>query len=117
MKKLKVEYNPKFKMAGEAIVGKDVVAFPPQLFEDNYYICFVQITTKQAILLFTKFFTCGIGFLHEVDWNTNLPYTSSAEDIYKHIRHNRLNAKRKECTEAIRMLQEFAKDLKGEASK
>ena len=63
---------------------------------------------------FPKFSTIGIGFVQEDDWNTNLPYTSTTETIYNHIKHNK---KYKQITKAqvikaIKMLQKAAKEFK-----
>jgi len=72
---------------------------------EGYWSLRVQVSKRQAVVAFPKFGTVGIGFEVEEDWNTNLPYTCDAETIYKHIRHNRLDAGRKNCIEAIRMIQ------------
>jgi hypothetical protein len=44
----------------------------------------------------------------EEDWNTNLPYTCDAEEIYSHIEHNKQDdtISKEDCIKAIKMLQE-----------
>ena len=55
----------------------------------DYWAYRVQLTDTQAIVGFPKFFTIGIGFADEPwSWNTNLPYTQSAEAITEHIWQN-----------------------------
>lgn len=76
----------------------------------NYWTHRVQVSPTQAIVGFPKFFTTGIGFENEEDWNTNLPYTSTAEKILSHIWHNRGKANkghvfRARCIAAIEMIQ------------
>jgi hypothetical protein len=70
------------------IGGRDVAVFPPPVTED-YWAYRVVVADGQAVVGFPKFFTIGIGFAVEVDWNTNLPYTSEAIDIARHIWENR----------------------------
>lgn len=81
-----------------------IVLLTPPISED-YWLYRVSVSDKQAILGFRKFGIIGIGFQHEDDWNTNLPSSSSAEDIYDHIKHNRLGAKKETCIAAIRLIQ------------
>jgi hypothetical protein len=63
---------------------------------------------------FPKFFTIGIGFALEVDWNTNLPYTESAESILAHIWDNRGDESimSTEVLAAIRLIQTAIADDK-----
>lgn len=49
----------------------------------------VKVSENQAVVCFPKFNTYGIGFQCEKDWNTNLPYTCDAYEIYDHIAHNK----------------------------
>jgi hypothetical protein len=60
---------------------------------------------------FPKFATIGIGFQHEEDWNTNLPYTTPADEIFKHISHNKGDdaIKDSDCLLAIVAIQEELK--------
>lgn len=106
---MKLEINKDFvRDAEEADLARVGIGVTPPIFGD-YWKYRVQVTKKQAIIGFPKFFTIGIGFQYEEDWNTNLPWTSKAKDIYKHIRHNRLNARREKCIEAIKMIQKQVK--------
>ncbi len=90
-----------------------VLMMTPEIDED-YWAYRVKLCKDQSIVGFPKFTTIGIGFAQEDDWNTNLPYTSNAEDICKHIWHNH---KYKEITkaqtiEAIEMIRNQAqKDM------
>jgi hypothetical protein len=87
------------------------VAMTPRLGED-YWEYRVRLSDKQAILGFPKFFTIGIGFaVEEEDWNTNLPYTSDAVEIYEHIEENKGDDSitREDCVAAIRMIQDAAR--------
>lgn len=75
---------------------------------EDYWEYRVRVADGQAIVGFPKFFTVGIGFAVEEDWNTNLPYTCTAEEIYEHIEHNRGDESitREDCLAAIRMIQQ-----------
>lgn len=86
------------------------VMITPPVSED-YWAYRVRVDDGQAIVGFPKFNTIGIGFAVEEDWNTNLPYTCDAEDIFDHIEHNRGNDSitRGTCIEAIRLIQEAVK--------
>lgn len=64
------------------------VAMTPVI-DENYWSYRVRLSQSQAIVGFPKFWTVGIGFACETDWNTNLPYTEDAEAIYDHISHNK----------------------------
>lgn len=77
---------------------------------EDYWAYRVRLSDSQAVLGFPKFFTIGIGFAQEQDWNTNLPYTCAAEEIYEHIAHNKGDdaIAREDCLAAIRMVQEAA---------
>lgn len=87
----------------------DVAMMTPPIDED-YWAYRVRLSETQAIVGFPKLSTIGIGFAVETDWNTNLPYTSKAEDIYDHIKHNKGDKaiRRADCIKAIRMVQEAA---------
>lgn len=94
------------------------VTFTPPI-DDEYWAYRVIVSPKQAVVGFPKFFTIGIGFAFEEDWNTNLPYTSSAEDIYEHIAHNKADdaVSRETCLQAIRLIQDaVAADKEAEAA-
>lgn len=78
---------------------------------DDYWSYRVRLSDTQAIVGFPKFFTIGIGFaIEDDDWNTNLPYTCPAQDIYDHIAGNKGddNITRDDCLTAIRMIQTAA---------
>lgn len=81
----------------------------------DYWIYRVRLTDQQAILGFPKFDTVGIGFEHEKDWNSNLPFSCPAEKIYDHIKHNKGDAriKRQRCLDAINIVREAARLYKG----
>lgn len=85
------------------------IAMTPSIGED-FWSYRVIVGEHQAVVGFPKFFTVGIGFAVEEDWNTNLPYTCSTEEIWKHIRHNKgdENIPDAWCIEAIRLIQEAA---------
>lgn len=85
-------------------------AMTPPLGED-YWMFRVRVSPTQSLIAFPKFFTVGIGFAVEEDWNTNLPYTCGAEEIYEHIAHNAGDDSitREDCVAAIRLLQDAVK--------
>jgi hypothetical protein len=73
----------------------------------DYWKYRVMLSRRQAIVGFPKFGTIGIGFAEEDDWNTNLPYTSSTEQIFNHIKHNKGDdaISDDDCRAAIQMIQ------------
>jgi hypothetical protein len=99
------------------IAAGGLVMITPKLDED-YWSYRVRLTDTQAILGFPKFGTIGIGFAQEEDWNTNLPYTCGAEEIFDHIAHNKGDHEisREDCLQAIRLVQEAANRLVQEAA-
>lgn len=64
------------------------VSITPPIHE-GYWSYRVMLGERQAIVGFPKFFTVGIGFAVEEDWNTNLPYTCGTDEIFAHILHNK----------------------------
>jgi hypothetical protein len=82
--------------------------------DENYWIARVHLFKDQYVLAFPKFSTIGIGFAKESDWNTNLPYTCSAEEICEHIWHNHKyrTITKEQTLEAIKLLQSVSKKLK-----
>jgi hypothetical protein len=94
------------------------IMLTPPITED-YWEYRVVVGEGQAIVGFPKFFTIGIGFAVEEDWNTNLPYTSDADDIWNHIKHNKgdRSITKADCLAAIRMVQEAATADRAEESK
>jgi hypothetical protein len=85
-----------------------IMLTPP--IDEDYWAWRVVLSDKQAIVGFPKFGTVGIGFAQEEDWNTNLPYTTDAAEIYDHIRHNKADdtISDEDVLTAIRMIQEAA---------
>lgn len=80
------------------------------LLEEKNYLYKIKTSARQSIVAFYKFGTIGIGFDKEKDWNCNLPYTCSAEEIYKHIEHNKHpSAKKEDVVKAIERIQEAIK--------
>lgn len=92
---------------------KGVVMLTPSIGED-YFIFRVKLSDTQAVLGFEKFGTVGIGFAQEEDWNTNLPYTCSAQEILDHIRHNKGDdaISDDDVLEAIELVQAAARRFK-----
>ena len=76
----------------------------------DYWSYRVRLTPKQSVIGFPKFSTIGIGFAHETDWNTNLPYQCTAEEIFEHIKHNAgdPDITRDQIIDAIRLIQRAA---------
>lgn len=88
---------------------KGGIAMTPPIDED-YWSYRVMVSETQAIVGFPKFFTIGIGFAVEEDWNTNLPYTCDTEQIWNHIAHNKGDDSIPDelCVEAIKLIQQAA---------
>jgi hypothetical protein len=83
---------------------------------ENYWAYRVWLSGRQAMLGFPKFNTIGIGFAVEEDWNTNLPYTCTADDIYPHrAQRGDDRITREECIAAIELIQDAAASDRGEA--
>jgi hypothetical protein len=76
--------------------------------DEHYWAYRVRVSDKQAIVGFPKFMTVDIGFAVEEDWNTNLPYTLPADQIYEHIAHNKGDdsISRDNCIRAIQLIQD-----------
>lgn len=114
MSDLQLEINKDFAEANNIVqLGSGVsLEFTPPLDED-YWLFRVKLFEDQAIVGFPKFGTIGIGFAQEDDWNTNLPYTQDAAQIYDHIKHNKAHDEisDEDCLAAIRLIQEAAKSL------
>ena len=90
--------------------GETTVMMTPPVGDEDYWLFKVMVSDKQSIVGFHKFMQIGVGFQLEEDWNTNLPSTSSAEEIFNHIDHNKgddaIHDER--CIEAIKMIQAAA---------
>lgn len=107
---MKVQINSKFMESNTEIkLGKSLIAFTPPIDED-YWLFRVPLSDNQAIVGFPKFWTIGIGFQVEEDWNTNLPFSCDAEEIYKHIAHNKGDDSISDdaCIDAIKLIQKQA---------
>jgi hypothetical protein len=89
-------------------VGKVIIS---PIVDEDYWRYRVRLTNEQAIVGFPKFGIIGIGFQIEDDWNTNLPFTESAEHILEHISHNKGDdtISDADCIAAIRLIQEAAR--------
>jgi hypothetical protein len=112
--KLELEYRNEFKKAVDNF-GNDnftVMTTPP--IDEDYWVFRIKIYKDQSIVAFPKFGTIGIGFAKEEDWNTNLPYQCTSDEIYNHIKHNKLYKEitAKICKEAIMILQNACKYYK-----
>ncbi len=102
---LKLEINAEHRREEPFMAGSTLVEITPPINEE-YWRYRVKVSADQAVVGFEKFGTVGIGFQHEEDWNCNLPFTNTAERIYSHIQHNRLDADETVCIRAIQMIQE-----------
>jgi hypothetical protein len=85
------------------------------IIDEDYWSYRVKVSEGQGVVGFPKFFTIGIGFAEEEDWNTNLPYTCEPEKIFHHIAHNKGNDSipDERVIEAIKMIQAAAAEDKG----
>ncbi len=94
-------------------IGKTTIMITPPIDED-YWQFRVKVDKEQAIVGFPKFNTIGIAFAKEDDWNTNLPYNSSTDEIWEHIKVNKYFASisDEDCIKAIKMVQNAAKEYK-----
>ena len=110
--KLILEVNPKFVKANtEFKVGTSIVSITPPL-DENYWVYRVKLSKNQSIVGFPKFLTIAIGFSQEEeDWNTNLPASVEANEIYDHIECNKGDEKirKEDCIKAIQMIQDYIK--------
>lgn len=116
MKKLKLEVNLNSvcnKYAEDRILALGIMITPA--IDEEYWVLRVKLFEDQYINAFHKFGTIGIGFAKEEDWNTNLPHTSKAEEIWNHIKHNRryIAIKKNRTCRAIKMIQDFLKEKLG----
>jgi hypothetical protein len=76
---------------------------------EAYWQYRVVLSERQAIVGFPKFGTVGIGFaVEDADWNTNLPYTCEADEIFAHIAENKGDdtIPDADCLRAIEMVRE-----------
>lgn len=111
--KLVLEVNSKFidMETGSGFIGSVPVMATPNIDED-YWQFRVHLQHDQYILGFPKFFQIGIGFAQEDSWNTNLPATYKAEQIFEWIKKNKFYASIPDelCIEAIKLVQKVAKE-------
>ena len=114
---VKVEYNSNFILLADVekrysvSMGTSIMITPD--IDENYWLFRVKVSENQAIVAFNKFNTIGIGFQIEAkDWNTNLPFLCSAEEIYEHIKVNKgdKSIPKERCLLAIMALQKIAWD-------
>jgi hypothetical protein len=108
MTKLTVERRDQENLT--PVIG-GVAMMTPNIGED-YWSHRVCVAEGQAIIAFPKFMTIGIGFAVETDWNTNLPWTCEAQQIFDHIAHNKGydGIADEDCLRAIQMLQEAIRE-------
>lgn len=87
---MQIEINERFVRANTnlRIPGGGTLMVTPPIDED-YWLLRVRLNGTQAIVGFPKFGTIGVGFQREEDWNTNLPYSCGAMEIFEHISHNK----------------------------
>jgi hypothetical protein len=106
---LRLERKPQLNETPVIPTGERVVVLTPPI-DENYWLYRVRLSDRQAIVGFPKFSTVGVGFAQEEDWNTNLPYMCTAEEIFKHILHNKGDASIDDADVmlAIRMVQQAA---------
>lgn len=100
----------KIEVSNRCLVNVDpapgVMITPP--IDEDFWIIRVPLSEKQAIVTFPKFGCFAVAFQKEEDWNTNLPHTCDAGEIYEHIKHNKGDdsIKDEDCLEAIRIIQD-----------
>lgn len=89
----------------KTLVAGGMMMTPP--ISDEYWAYRVRVGDGQAIVAFPKFMTIGVGFAIEEDWNTNLPWTCGAQEIFNHISHNKGDESITDevCIKAIEMIQ------------
>ena len=111
---MKIEVNEKIVDKTPIFKGGTAYIMMTPAIGEDYWAFRVKLYKNQALLAFPKFGTIGIGFAQEEDWNTNLPYTSTTETIYNHIKHNKKYKQitKAQCIKAIKMLQKAAKEFK-----
>ena len=110
---MKIAVNTKY-VDKTIIIGKDrTIMMTPPIDEDYWYFK-VNLFKEQSIVAFPKFGTMGVGFQHEEDWNTNLPFTCDAKEICNHIWHNRKYEEitKDQVIKAINLIQTACKSLK-----
>jgi hypothetical protein len=113
-----VEFNTRFKPSDDTfVIGEAVAMITPPVGQD-YWLFRVKLFKEHAIIGFPKFSTIGIGFaIEDADWNTNLPYDYSPEQIYSHIKANRKydEITKEECIKAIALITKHCKAFKAKS--
>jgi len=112
---MQVEFNEKFKNKETNFdLGNGGVAMLTPPINEDYWVFRVPLYKDQALVAFPKFTTIGIGFAQEEDWNTNLPYTVDAQQLYEYIEHNRLYEEitKEQIIEAINLLKPLCDNFK-----
>lgn len=107
---MQIQYNSKIVKDNDNL-GNGLLITPP--IDEAFWMMRVPLSDTQAIVCFPKFGIIGVGFQHEEDWNTNLPWTSKAEDIFEHISHNKGDdsINDADCVEAIKLIQSALREL------
>ena len=123
MRKLVVEYKEGFQPSKDTIrTNGGIIMFTPAIDED-YWIMRVKLyhdkklNKDQSIIAFPKFGLIGVGFaIEERSWNTNLPYQTDTERLYKHIRCNKKYRviTKQTCLEGLKLLQAACKQYEKE---
>ena len=104
--KLVVEVREGHALAEPLVGGGRILATPD--IDEDFWLLRVVLTDRQAIVAFPKFGMLGAGFQVEAgSWNTNLPWSTDAEELYKHILVNKGDPKLRKvkCIQAIELLQ------------
>ena len=111
--KLVLEVNGRFLDGDKSKfrVGNIICMVTPPINEDFWQFR-VKVDKDQSIVGFPKFSTIGIGFAKEDNWNTNLPYDTSTNHLWEHIKENKYFASipDERCIQAIKMVQKAAKE-------
>jgi len=111
---MELQVNTQCEDRGPIDIGETTVMLTPPI-DENFWLFRVPVSDNQAIVAFPKFFTIGVGFQHEEDWNTNLPYTCDPEEIFNHISHNKGDdsISNEDCIEAIKIISAAAEKYQG----
>jgi len=116
---MKVEVNTSLLKDNSAFkIGSSLVMMTPPINSD-YWLFRVHLFKDQYVQAFPKFTTLGIGFALEDDWNTNLPYSQTPDDLYNHIEHNKKydEITREMAIEAIALLSAACADYYAQTRK
>jgi hypothetical protein len=107
---MEVEYNSNV-VPSNGQISERLMITPP--IDEDFWMMRVRLSEKQAVVCFPKFGTIGIGFQKEEDWNTKLPHTCDAREIFEHISCNKgdKSISDESCISAIQMLQVAIREL------